>query len=125
MKVERAIENWLLLILGKLTGYNFPHGGEGPGDPPVYLSASQAAELAAEGIRKLSAFLPSEAAQKAVAAVQGFPTPQPPAAEEVMMHVGSLGGTLHYGSGGAPGCCVMINGHLVCVRAEAASASGR
>jgi len=124
MKVERAIENWLLLILGKLTGYNFPVHGDGPGDP-VYLKAEQAAQLAAEGIRKLSVFLPGEAAQKAVAAVEALPRIQQPAAEEVMLNVGSLGGVVHHGSGGAPGCCVMINGHLVCVRAETAAAGGR
>jgi hypothetical protein len=123
IKVERAIESYLLLILGKLTGWNWPVGGNGPGDP-VYLKAEQQAELAAEGIRKLASFLPAEAAQKALAAVERFPRGEQPAAEELMLNVGSLGGSLHHGSGGAPGCCVMINGHLVCVRAEAVKASG-
>jgi len=124
IKVERAIENYLLLILGKLTGWNWPVGGNGPGDP-VYLKAEQQAELAAEGIRRLASFLPAEAGNQAIAAVERFPKVQQPAPEELMLNVGSLGGSLHHGtSGGAPGCCVMINGHLVCVRADAVKASG-
>jgi len=124
IKVERAIESYLLLILGKLTGWSWPVGGNGPGDP-VYLKAEQQAELAAEGIRKLASFLPAEAAQKAMAAVERFPRGQQQTdVEELMLNVGSLGGSIHHGSGGAPGCCVMINGHLVCVRADAVKASG-
>lgn len=123
IRAERAIESYLLLILGKLTGWNWPVGGNGPGDP-VYLKAEQEAELAAEGIRRLASFLPAEAAQKAMAAVERFPRGQQPEAEELMLNVGSLGGSIHHGSGGAPGCCVMINGHLVCVRADAVKASG-
>jgi len=123
IRAERAIESYLLLILGKLTGWNWPVGGNGPGDP-VYLKAEQEAELAAEGIRRLASFLPAEAAQKAMAAVERFPRGQQPEAEELMLNVGSLGGSLHHGAGGAPGCCVMINGHLVCVRADAVKASG-
>jgi hypothetical protein len=90
MKVERATADFFTLLMGKLTNWNFPRGGEGPGDP-IYLNAEQTAELAAAGIRMLSSLLPQEAAQKID------------------------------GTSGPPGCCVMINGRLVCVRAETAA----
>jgi hypothetical protein len=89
------------------------------------MKPEQAAELAAEGIRKLSAFLPAEAAGKAVAAVEQLPRIQQPTEDEIMLNAGSLGGSIHHGSGGAPGCCVWMNGRLVCVRAEAVKASAR
>lgn len=113
---ERAIASYLTLILGRLTNWNFPRGGEGPGDPP-YLNTEQASELAAAGIRLLTPMLPSAVAQQVEAALKQFPQVHSAPVEEMLVNVGSLGGVVHHGSGGAPGCCVMINGRLVCIRA--------
>ena len=114
---ERAIASWLILLIGKLTNWNFPRGGEGPGDP-AFLTAEQAGQLAAAGIRLLTPMLPSAAAQQVEAALKQVPQVQGPSIEEMLVNVGGLGGVVHHGSGGAPGCCVMINGRLVCVRAS-------
>jgi hypothetical protein len=114
---ERAIASWLILLLGKLTNWNFPRGGEGPGDP-AFLTAEQAGQLAAAGIRLLTPMLPSAAAQQVEAALKQVPQVQSASIEEMLVNVGGLGGVVHHGSGGAPGCCVMINGRLVCVRAS-------
>lgn len=117
MKVERATADFFTLLMGKLTKWNFPRGGEGPGDP-IYLNAEQTAELAAAGIRMLSSHLSQEAAQKIESAIEKYPHRDQASAEEAMINIGSLGGVIHHGTSGAPGCCVMINGHLVCVRAD-------
>ena len=117
---ERAIADYLTLVIGKLTNWNFPIKGEGPGDP-AYLKAEQTAELAVVGIRLLTKQLPQETAQKVEAALEKYPHGRQASVEEMLVNVGSLGGVIHHGTSGPPGCCVMINGHLVCVRAEAAS----
>jgi len=114
---ERAIASFLTLLFGRLTKWNFPRGGEGPGDPP-YLNAEQASELAAAGIRLLTPMLPSAVAQQVETALKPFHQVPSAPVEEMLVNVGSLGGVIHHGSGGAPGCCVMINGHLVCIRAS-------
>jgi hypothetical protein len=117
---ERAIADYLTLIIGKLTNWNAPRGGEGPGDP-AYLNAEQAEELAAAGIRMLAQQLPRETAQTIEAALTKYQHGHRVNLEEALLNVGSLGGVLHHGSSGPPGCCVMINGHLVCIRAEQAA----
>ncbi len=117
---ERAIASYLTLLIGKLTNWNFPRGGEGPGDP-AFLTAEQAGQLAAAGIRLLTPMLPSEAAHQVEAALKHVPKVQSASIEEMLVNVGALGGVVHHGShgsGGAPGCCVMINGRLVCFRAD-------
>jgi hypothetical protein len=113
---ERAIASYLTLIIGRLTKWGFPHGAEGPGGPP-YLDTEQASELAAAGIRLLTPMLPSAVAQQVEAALKQFSGVQSAPVEEMLVNVGSLGGVVHHGSGGAPGCCVIINGRLVCIRA--------
>jgi hypothetical protein len=115
MIVERTIADFFTLLIGKLTNWNFPVHGEGPGDP-VYLNAEQSAELAVAGIRMLTPLLPAEAAQKIEAAVEKYPRRHQTNVEEALIHVGNLGGIIHQGNSGPPGCCVMINGHLVCTR---------
>jgi len=120
MKVERAIADFFTLLIGKLTNWNFPQHGEGPGDP-IYLNAEQSAELAAAGIRMLTPLLPQETAQKIEAAIVKYPNRHQASAEEEMINIGSLGGVIHHGTSGPPGCCVMIGGHLVCTRAEVAA----
>src|SRR5579872_2938537 len=115
MVVKRAIADFFTLLIGKLTNWNFPVHGDGPGDP-VYLTAEQTAELAVAGIRMLTPKLPQETAHQIEAALEKFPRRHHAGAEEALVNLGSLGGILHHGSGGPPGCCVMINGHLVCVR---------
>jgi hypothetical protein len=117
---QRAIADYLTLLIGKLTNWNFPIHGEGPGDPE-YLKAEQTAELAAAGIRILTRQLPQETARKIEAALEKYPQGQQADVEEMLVNVGSLGGVIHHGTSGPPGCCVMINGHLVCIRAEAAA----
>jgi hypothetical protein len=117
MKVERAIADFITLLILKLTNYQPPVGG---GDP-VYLNAEQTAELAVAGIRMLAPLLPPEAAQKIDAAIEKYPHQNQAHPEEAMIHIGSLGGVIHRGASGPPGCCVMINGHLVCARVENAT----
>jgi hypothetical protein len=117
---ERAIADYLTLIIGKLTNWNFPRGGEGPGDP-AYLKAEQTAELAVAGIRLLAKELPHETAQKVETVLEKYPHRQQASVEEMLVNVGSLGGVIHHGASGPPGCCVMHNGHLICVRVEATS----
>jgi hypothetical protein len=87
-----------------------------------YLKAEQTAELAVIGIRMLTKQLPQETAQKVEAALEKYPHGRQASVEEMLVNVGSLGGVIHHGTSGPPGCCVMINGHLVCVRAEASHA---
>ena len=120
MIVERAIADFFTLLIGKLTNWNFPVHGEGPGDP-VYLNAEQTAELAVAGIRMLTPLLPQETAQTIDAAIEKYPRRHHANVEEAMINIGSLGGVIHHGTSGPPGCCVMINGHLVCIRAEKAA----
>lgn len=117
---ERAIADYLTLLIGKLTNWNFPVHGGGPGDP-VYLNADETAELAAAGIRMLAPLLPQETAQKITAAIEKYPNRQQASVEEALLQVGSVGGVIHHGTSGPPGCCVMINGRLVCVQAGAAA----
>jgi hypothetical protein len=120
MVVEREIADFFTLLIGRLTNWNFPVKGDGPGDP-IYLNAEQTAELAVEGIRMLTPLLPREAAQKIDAAMEKYPRRRKPNVEEAMMSIGSLGGVIHHGASGPPGCCVMMNGHLVCTRLESAT----
>ncbi|MGD0649403.1 MAG: hypothetical protein ABR971_15570 [Acidobacteriaceae bacterium] len=118
MVVERAIADFFTLLIGRLTKWNAPVQG---GGDPVYLNAEQSAELAVAGIRMLSPLLPAEAAKKIEAAVEKYPRHHHAGVEEAMLSIGSLGGVIHHGTSGPPGCCVMINGRLVCTRLESAS----
>ena len=120
MKAERAIADFFTLLIGKLTNWNFPVHGNGPGDP-IYLNAEQTAELAVAGIRMLTPLLPQEAAKKIDAAIEKYPHRHHASAEDMLINMGSLGGVIHHGTSGPPGCCVTINGRLVCIRAEAAA----
>jgi len=114
---DELMAQFLVLLIGKLTGWNAPIGG---GGDPVYLTGEQTQSLAAEGISLLTTFLPAEAAQKVAAAIERVPRHPHATHEQKLLRVGSLGGVIpsvHGGVGGeAPGCCVEINGHLVCVR---------
>jgi hypothetical protein len=117
MTVERATADFFKLLIGKLTKWNFPVHGDGPGDP-IYLTAEQSTELAVAGIRMLTPHLPQEAAQKIEAATERYPRRRQVSVEEAMINIGSLGGVIHHGTASPPGCCVMINGHLACTRLE-------
>ena len=117
---EQLLANFLVLLIGKLTGWNAPIGG---GGDPVFLTADESAAFAAEGISLLASRLPKEAAEKVSAAIERLPRPKHQGtAEDRLVSVGGLGGTIpstgsHGGNlGGPPGCCVHINGRLVCVR---------
>lgn len=111
---EELLAPFLALLIGKLTGWTQPtHIG---GDP-VYLTGEQTAALAAEGINLLASFLPQEAAQRVTSAIERLPRPPRGTREERLMRIGALGGVIPTTHGdGPPGCCVEINGHLVCVR---------
>lgn len=112
---EELIAPFLLLIIGKITGWTQPtHIG---GDP-VYLTGDQTAALAAEGIRLLAPYLPTAAAQQVDAVVEPLPRAHRGTREERLMNIGRLGGVVPSTHSGdqPPGCCVDINGHLVCVR---------
>jgi hypothetical protein len=82
------------------------------------LNAEQAGELAAAGIRLLTPMLPSAIAEQVETALKPLSRVHSAPVEEMLVNVGSLGGVVHHGSGGPPGCCVMINGRLVCIRAS-------
>ena len=120
LSMSRSVLVTVTFRLSPRFNWNFPIKGEGPGDP-AYLKAEQTAELAVVGIRLLTKQLPQETAQKVEAALEKYPHGRQASVEEMLVNVGSLGGVIHHGTSGPPGCCVMINGHLVCVRAEAAS----
>lgn len=111
----RAIAPMLVLILGKLTGWNLPvpKGGD-----PVYLTGEQSAALAAEGIRLLSPYLGDEAHGRVSAVVERFSRTASITDEEKLVGLGSLGGFIPstHNPNEPPGCCVVINGRLVCVR---------
>ncbi len=109
---ERLIASFIVLLLGRLTNWNFPIG-----DGPVYLTGEQAASLAAEGVRLLAEHLPKEAAQQVTAAVARIARPPQPSTEEVLLHMGKLGAeTIIHNPGAAPGCCIQTQRGLVCVR---------
>ncbi|GLQ94619.1 hypothetical protein [Dyella acidisoli] len=116
---EQLIAPYLVLLLGRLTGWNYPHGD---GGDPVYLTGEQKAALAVEGINLLSSYLPADAARQVTSAIERLPRPEHIKRnhadhEAALMRIGALGGVLHvtHSSGSPPGCCVMENGHLVCV----------
>lgn len=112
----RMIASWFVLMMGRLTKWNFPVNGGGPGDP--YIEPKEASQLAAEAIRMLSTFLPAEAGQQAVKAVESFQLEKTAAPEERMVRLGGLGAIIpstgHKGE--VPGCCVMTQQGLLCVR---------
>jgi hypothetical protein len=118
MVIERAIADFFTLLIGKLTKWNAP--GQGGGDP-VYLTPEQSAELAVAGIRMLTPLLPAEEAKKIEAVVEKHPRREHVSVEEALVTVGSLGGIIHHGNSGPPGCCVWMNGHLVCTRLATSS----
>ena len=113
---EDILAPFLVLLIGKLTGWNQPAPG---GGDPVYLTGEEAAALAAEGIGLLAGYLPKAAAQQVTAAVEHLHRAKHGSRERALMNIGRLGGVIPVvsaGSDGAPGCCVEENGHLVCVR---------
>jgi hypothetical protein len=112
-KEELLIAQFLVLIIGKLTGWNAPtpKGGD-----PVYLNADQASALAVSGISLLASFLPQQSAQQVEAAVERLPRHHHAAVEDMLLSVGRLGGVRPPSVDGPPGCCFEMNGHLVCVR---------
>lgn len=115
---EQLIAPYLVLLLGKLTGWNYPVG-DGGGDP-VYLTGEQKAALAVEGISLLTTYLPAEAAKQVTSAIERLPRPQHTHRdhEATLMRIGALGGVLpsvKHNPNSPPGCCFMENGHLVCV----------
>jgi hypothetical protein len=114
---DSLLAPFLVLVIGKLTGWNEPTGG---GGDPVYLTGDETASLAAEGIRLLAQYLPQEPAQQVASAVERLPRPPHGSPEERLLRIGSFGGVLPKGvtqpTDGPPGCCIRINERLVCVR---------
>jgi hypothetical protein len=110
---EKMVASFVVLLVGKLTGWNMPTGG---GGDPVYLTGEQTQALAAEGISLLTSFLPEEAAQRITSAIEQLPRAPHGNREERLLRTGSLGGTLVDNPDGPPGCCVGGPHGLVCVR---------
>jgi hypothetical protein len=114
---EDLLAPFLVLLVGKLTGWNQPApvGGD-----PIYLTSEQTAALAAEGINLLMPYLPKEAAQQVAAAVEKLPRAHRGSPEQRLLSIGRFGGVIPAPSAGGntpPGCCVEeANGRLVCVR---------
>jgi len=116
LPIEEQLEaSWFVLMMGRLTGWNFPVGG---GGDPVYLTGEQAAVLAAEGVRLLATFLPAAAAEQVTAAVAPMKREKKGSREERLMRLGNLGAVIPTVGvpGDAPGCCVESGGHLICIR---------
>jgi hypothetical protein len=138
---EELLAPFLVLLIGKLTGWNEPTGG---GGDPVYLTAEQTAALAAEGINLLAPYLPQETSQRVKSAIAaafdgtagGPPTgggahgpgrveriarlPQG-STEQMLLNIGKMGWPTVFRSAGGdgPGCCVGTQHGLVCVRVRA------
>lgn len=119
MNEEQMIASYLVLLLGKLTGWNYPSGDFG-GDP-VYLTEEQKTTLAVEGMRLLNTYLPSEAAKQVTSAIERLPRPDRMGRDDInyeatLMRIGALGGVLPSARSPdvAPGCCLVENGRLVC-----------
>jgi hypothetical protein len=113
---EEALAPLLVLLIGKLTGWNAPVGS---GGDPSYLTSEQSAELATEGISALSRFLPQETALQVTAAIERLPRAKHGSREERLLQMAEIGSViLAPGSdpNGPPGCCIPMNGHLICVR---------
>jgi hypothetical protein len=113
---EQQTASFLVLLVGKLTGWNAPVGGRGD---PVYLTQEQTGALAAQGIGLLTSFLPAEAAKGVNSAIAGLPRPPHASHEERLLRAGAVGGSIVSvgDSNNPPGCCVEWPGQgLVCVR---------
>ncbi len=111
---EEIMAPFLVLLLGKLTGWNLPTGG---GGDPTYLTGAQTEALAAEGVSLLARYLPQEAAKGVTSAVEHLARPRHGNREQALLHMGALGGVLPSHPGAPPGCCVSEPGRgLVCVR---------
>jgi hypothetical protein len=138
---DELLAPFLLLLIGKLTGWTEPTS---IGGDPVYLTGEQTASLAAEGISLLAPFLSEETSQRVTSAIAaafdgtagGPPTgggahgpgrveriarlPQG-SREQMLLNIGKLGWptVFHSGGGEGPGCCVGTQHGLVCVRVRA------
>jgi len=111
---DEILASFLLVSIGRLTGWNATTSGD-----PVYLTAEEAVSLATEGISLLSHFLPRDATRQISTAIERLPHAKRGTRDQILLEVGRSGGVLPApGSNpeGPPGCCVWINGRLVCVR---------
>jgi hypothetical protein len=136
--VEQLLAPFLVLLIGKLTGFNPPPTG---GGDPVFLTDDQAAAVAAEGIGLLAPYLPQEAAQRitsTIAAVfdgtaggsstgggaQGsgrvgtIPRLQFASTDQILLNMGEIDHPtiVPEDREEGPGCCVGSQHGLVCVR---------
>lgn len=112
---EQMLASYFVLLMGRLTGWNYPTGD---GGDPVYLTGEQKTAIAAEGIHLLASYLPKAAAEQVTAAIERLPRNGGHINhDEMLMRIGALGGVVHsvHSAGNPPGCCVWEQGHLVCV----------
>lgn len=113
---EQMLASYFVLLMGRLTGWNYPTDG---GGDPVYLTGEEKAAIAVEGIHLLSSYLPKAAAEQVTEAIKRLPrNGKDINHDEMLMRIGALGGvipSLHHTAGNPPGCCVWEQGHLVCV----------
>ena len=114
---EQMLASYFVLLMGRLTGWNYPVG-DGGGDP-VYLTGEQKTAIATEGIKLLASYLPNAAAEQVTAAIERLPrNGKHINHDEMLMRIGALGGvvpSVGHTPGNPPGCCVWEQGHLVCV----------
>jgi hypothetical protein len=107
-ETEELLAPYLVLLIGRLTGWNAPPWRRRGADP-VYLTADEKAQLAAEGIYLWASCLPGAVAQQVTPAIQDLPRAGHPDHDDMMMRIGALGGIFSAGHApGAPlGCCVL------------------
>ena len=115
---EELLAPFLVLLIGKLTGWNEPTGG---GGDPVYLTGEQTAALAAEGINLLAPYLPQETSQRVKSAIERISRLPQGSTEQMLLNIGRMGWptVFHSGGGEGPGCCVGGQHGLVCVKVRA------
>lgn len=112
---EQILASYFVLLMGRLTGWNYPNGG---GGDPVYLTGEEKASIAAEGIHLLASYLPKTAGEQVTAAIERLPrNGKHINHDEMLMRIGAHGGVVPsvHTVGNPPGCCVWEQGHLVCV----------
>jgi hypothetical protein len=108
------LSKFLVLLISRIIDAD----GPAPHVDPQWLTDAQTESLAAEGISLLARYLPQEAAKQVTTAVEPLARRSHLSREQMLLHIGSLGGVIPTRDPNeAPGCCVIWPGRgLVCAR---------